>query len=336
VVKLARYLAGDIGGTKVLMAVCESAGGAIKVVAEHRYASADYASFDAIADDFLQRYSLGPIAGTGLGIAGPVINDRCVATNLPWVVDRHELAARLPLGAVALINDFKAAALGVLRLGPDDSVELNPGLPVPGGPIAVLGAGTGLGEALLFDVNGRYQVIPTEGGHKDFAPRNEEEMDLLRFMLKRHARVSYERLVSGAGIKAIYDFLIDSKRVSESPEVQVALLNAADPSAVIAELAHTQADAACVRAMDMFVSIYGAEAGNLALQIIATGGVYLCGGIAPKNLAKMLDGSFQRAYCHKGRFSDLVCSIPVRLVINQHVALLGACAAAIEASSPNH
>ncbi|MEB3198853.1 MAG: glucokinase [Candidatus Sericytochromatia bacterium] len=322
-------LAADIGGTKVALALFEwTPGGPWRVMAEARYVSADHPTFTEILKDFRLHHPQ-PVQATGLGIAGPVFERRCQATNLPWVVDARELEASLPLGRVALINDFKAAALGVLHMKEPDWVELNPGVPEPRAPIAVLGAGTGLGEALLFHDGHRYQVVSTEGGHKDFAPRNEEEMGLLRFMLKRHARVSYERLLSGAGIRAIYDHLIEAGAGPARVDLQ-RRFEAEDDAALIAGHAAAGDDPVCIQAMEMFTRIYGAEAGNLALQVLARGGVYIAGGIGPKNLARMQDGQFQTAYRHKGRFSDLVASIPVRMVINPYVALVGAAAAAAE------
>ncbi|MEB3222010.1 MAG: glucokinase [Candidatus Sericytochromatia bacterium] len=327
---MTRVLAADIGGTKVAMAILSwpEGGGTIVVEAHERFVSADHATFTEILRDFRQRHP-EPLAATGLGIAGPVFDRRCQATNLPWTVDARELEAALPLGRVALVNDFKAAALGVLHLQPGEWTELNAGTPEPNAPIAVLGAGTGLGEAFLFHDGARYCVVPTEGGHKDFAPRNEQEMALLGFMLKRHARVSYERLVSGAGVRAIYDFLVESGHGPALPEVADAF-DREDDAAVISRHALAGDDPVCVEAMRLFMAIYGAEAGNMALQVLARGGVYVAGGIGPKNLPLMTDGTFRAAYTHKGRFSELVASIPVRLVTNPHLALLGAGAAAME------
>jgi glucokinase len=192
----------------------------------------------------------------------------------------------------------------------------------------VLGAGTGLGEALLFHADKRYHVVPTEGGHKDFAPRTDDEIGLLKFLRERHGRVSYERVLSGAGIHAIYDYVI-STGVEESPAVREAMATE-DPAAVISQFGQSGKCANCARAMDIFAAVYGAEAGNLALQIVATGGVFLTGGIGPKNVGKLLDGTFLKAYMTKGRFSNLVSSIPCKLVTNKNVGLLGAAAAAME------
>ena len=324
-----RILAGDVGGTKVIMALFEYEEGVLRLVSEARYVSANYADFYAILSDFRALYG-GPVDATGFGVAGPVFNRRCQATNLPWVIDAREIEASQPLGRVALVNDFKAAALGVLHLQPGEWVDLNPSAtPVPEAPIAVLGAGTGLGEALLFHAGGRYNVIPTEGGHTDLAPRNEEEIQLLRFLLKRHKRVSYERVLAGAGLHAVYDHLVDAGYAPESEAVKAAMA-AGDPAAVISQFGQAKQDRLCEKALDMFMALYGAEAGNLALKVIAAGGVYVTGGIAPKNLEKIQDGTFMEAYTTKGRFSDLVASFPVRVVTNQNVGLLGAAAAALE------
>lgn len=322
------FLAGDIGGTKVHLAVIEKSIAGVKVTREARYVSAHYASFTDILADYVRSLDCS-IDSTGLGIAGPVTNRACQATNLPWHVDAASIEDAMPLGPVALLNDFQTAALGVLHLDPQDWHELNPGQPEAGAPIAVLGAGTGLGEAFLFHNGERYQVIATEGGHKDFAPRNEDEMALLRFMLKRHQRVSYERLVSGAGIVAIYEHLTELSGSPIHPMVEAAMVKG-DPAAVIAQLGAENADPLSARAMQMFAGIYGAEAGNMVLQVLARGGVYVAGGIAPKNLELMTCGIFQSAYKHKGRFSDLVASIPVRLVTNPYLALIGAASAAEE------
>jgi glucokinase len=324
-----RFLAGDIGGTKVIMALYEvSPDGKIKETAEKRYPSADYKTFTEILVDFRHEHA-DPVHATGLGVAGPVFDRRCQATNLPWIIDARELESSQPVGRVALVNDFKAAALGVLHLQPGEWVDLNAGTAIKDGPIAVLGAGTGLGEALMFYSDQRYHVVPTEGGHKDFAPRNEDEIGLLRFLMKLHGRVSYERVLSGAGLHAVYDFVLTLNHSPERDEVKKEM-QSDDPAAVISKWALSGKDPNCVKALDMFAAVYGAEAGNLALQVVATGGVYLPGGMGPKNVGKLLDGTFQTAYLSKGRFSHLVSSIPVRLVTNKNVGLLGAAAAAME------
>ncbi|MDB5098328.1 MAG: glucokinase [Cyanobacteria bacterium RYN_339] len=323
-----RFLAGDIGGTKVIMALYEVEGDQITQTAEKRYVSAEHATFTEILVDFRKEHD-APVAATGLGVAGPVFDRRCQATNLPWVIDARELEASQPVGRVALVNDFKAAALGVLHLKPGEWVDLNPGTTQPHGPIAVLGAGTGLGQALLFYSDKRYHVVPTEGGHKDFAPRTDDEIGLLKFLRERHGRVSYERVLSGAGLHAVYDYVVTTRTSPELAEVRDAMAKE-DAAAVISQWGQSGKDPNCVKALDIFATVYGAEAGNLALQIVATGGVYLTGGIGPKNVGKLLDGSFLKGYLTKGRFSKMVADIPCKLVTNKNVGLLGAAAAAME------
>lgn len=324
-------LASDVGGTKVITALyLVDEQDNLTLVAEKTYPSADYGSFSDILADF-RREHVAHVDATGIGVAGPVFDRRCQATNLPWVIDARELERTMPVGRVALVNDFKAAALGVLHLAPTDWVDLNPEAnePEPTGPIAVLGAGTGLGEALLFYAAGKYHVIPSEGGHTDFAPRNEDEIGLLRFLMKRHGRVSYERVVSGMGISAIYEYLVEAHPEQENPAVRQAIETEKDDPAVISRFCK-QGDPLCAKCMDIFAGVYGAEAGNLALKVIATGGVYMTGGIGPKNLDKMKDGTFLEAFTTKGRFSPLVAKMPLRLVTNKNVGLLGAAAAALE------
>lgn len=329
-------LASDVGGTKVIMALLRVEGAAMVSLAEKTYPSADYAHYSEIVSEFRAQYDT-PVDATGIGVAGPVFDRRCQATNLPWVLDARELERTLPVGRVALVNDFKAAAMGVLHLGPADWVDLNPAAnaPEPTGPIAILGAGTGLGEAFLFHAAGRYHVVSSEGGHTDFAPRNEDEIGLLRFLVKRHGRVSYERVVSGMGIQAIYEYLLETDGGAENADVRRAIETEKDDPAVISRFAQQGGCSRCAKAMDLFMGVYGAEAGNLALKVIATGGVYVTGGIAPKNLKKIQDGTFVKAFTTKGRFSPLVSTMPLRVVTNKNVGLLGAAAAALELESLN-
>lgn len=329
-------LASDVGGTKVIMALLRVEAQGMVSLAEQTYPSADFADYADIVRDFRAKYDT-PVDATGIGVAGPVFDRRCQATNLPWVLDARELERTLPVGRVAMVNDFKAAALGVLHLGPSDWVDLNPEAnpPEPTGSIAVLGAGTGLGQAFLFHAAGKYHVIPSEGGHTDFAPRNEDEIGLLRFLMKRHGRVSYERVVSGMGITAIYEYLVEANGGVENPAVRQAIDIEKDDAAVVSRFGLAKADPLCEKALDMFMAVYGAEAGNLALKVIATGGIFVTGGIAPKNIEKLKDGTFLTAYKTKGRFSPLVASFPVRIVMNKNVGLLGAAAAALELEQLN-
>lgn len=329
-------LAADVGGTKVQVArYVVQPGDRWEPMAIETYPSREHASLEAILAKFLAKHP-GPVEATGIGVAGPVFERRCQATNLPWMIDAAELERALPLGPVALVNDFKAVALGVLRLRHGDWIELNPEAEPadPRGPIAILGAGTGLGEAFLIPADGRHHVLSSEGGHVDFAPRTDDEIGLLRFLRKRHGRVSYERVVSGMGIAAIYDYCLeDAGEAKASPTVLDAMAEGADQAEAVSLAAAAGTDPLASRAMTLFAAVYGAEAGNLALKVIATGGVYLAGGIAKKNMALLQSGGFLEAYGTKGRFSPLVKRFPLRLITHPNVGLLGAAAAAIEHDS---
>jgi glucokinase len=245
-------------------------------------------------------------------------------TNLPWVVDSRQVATELGLDQVSLINDLYANAHGIALLGESDFVVLNAGLPHPAGNRALISAGTGLGEAgLFFDAKGGYHPFPSEGGHTDFAPRNDLEMELLRYLLGRFEHVSYERLLSGPGLHNIYEFLRDTGR-GEEPAWLAEQIAAGDPSAAISKSALEGTSEICVQALDIFVSLYGAEAGNLALKMLATGGVYVGGGIAPRIIRKLSSTAFMKSFAGKGRLSNLLKEIPVRVITNDKTALLGA------------
>jgi len=259
----------------------------------------------------------------------PVLDELCQATNLPWRIDARALERQLSIQSVRLVNDFHALAIGIGELPPTDLVVLHDAPSDPGGPWVVLGAGTGLGEAIIVHGPCGREVISSEGGHTDFAPRNELEMDLLRYLLRRHARVSYERVISGPGLAALYDFFRDRDPGAASPSVDAEL--AADLEqrpACISAHALAGDDPLCQRALDLFVSLYGAEAGNLALKVVARGGVYVAGGIAPRILPRLLDGAFEQSFLTKGRLSALLQRTPVYVVTNPDAGLLGAAAIA--------
>ncbi|MBI4954989.1 MAG: glucokinase [Myxococcales bacterium] len=323
-------LCGDIGGTKALCAVVDDAGA---VLVEHRYDSRAYPRFDDIVRAFLAEASgalaASPQPSACFAIAGPVAENRCKATNLPWEIDGAALAAATGLGRTTLVNDFHAQAMAVLVLPPGDFATLHPGVADPDGPIAVLGAGTGLGEAFLSKVGGSYQVLASEGGHTDFAPTTERQIGLLRHLRRTLGkRVSYERVLSGRGIVSVYEFLRDSGHAPEVEAVRTEMHDAPHPAAVVTRRGLARDDALCEAALELFCEVYGQEAGNLALQILATGGVYVCGGIAPQILPALAAGGFARAYCDKGRLSPIVAAIPVRVVTNARSGLLGAAALA--------
>lgn len=317
---MTRWLAGDIGGTKTILRLLQTDS---PIVAEKIYPSASYPHLNHIIKDFLAEVGgEGPQAAC-LAIAGPVINNTCQLSNLHWLLDGEEMQASLGIPHVQLINDFAAVGYGILGLHPDDLVVLQDQPAVPEGTIAVLGAGTGLGEALLFWERDQYKVIALEGGHTDFAARNPLEIGLLQFLLEQHQRVSVERVVSGMGIPVIYQYLRQSQFAPESPVVAAALAQE-DAAAVIARHALAKTDRLCEQTLEMFVAAYGAEAGNLALKSLPSGGVYIAGGVAPKILAKMEDGTFIANFLNKGRMRPLLEKMRVSLILNPKVGLLGA------------
>lgn len=318
-----RVLAGDVGGTKTLMAVTEVDGSRVQVLYEGLFASGEYASFTTLAREFLSTVPAGDIPA-GIGVAGPVVGGRAVVTKLPWNLDETELARDLGVSRLRLVNDFAAIARGVEALRPEDLAEIHPGRADPDGPFGVLGAGTGLGEAFAVKVNGRRVVISSEGGHTDFAPRDEIQIDLLRYLIGKYGRVSYDRILSGPGLADLYRFLRNRGHAPESEELRQAIAEATDLAPVITRFAAERADPLCVGTIDLFCAVYGAEAGNVALKVVATGGVYLAGGIAPRILDRLRASSFVAAYEDKGRLVPVVRSIPVRVILNPRVGLLGA------------
>jgi glucokinase len=315
-------LSGDIGGTKTNLACFTFENGLLVRGALKSYPSKQFSSLTEVITCFQEETSL-QIERAAFGIAGPVVNGRCEATNLPWVVDSSRVASAFGLQTAGLINDLEATAYGVLRLGQKDLLLLNAGVPQEHGAIAVIAAGTGLGEGALIWNGSRYQAVPTEGGHADFAPRNELEINLLRFLLTKHKRVSYERIISGMGIVNLYQFFRTQVKYPE-PAWLTNQFTAGDAAAIITSSAMAGKDEACVRSLELFVSLYGAEAGNLALKFLATGGVYIGGGIAPKILPEIQQSTFLDSFTAKGRFSNLMKTIPVSIVLNDEAALYGA------------
>ena len=294
-----RLIAGDVGGTKTLLRCVEANG---EVALEKRYESAAWKTFDALLSDFVTGINR-PIDAACFAVAGPVHDRRAEVTNVGWSIEADALSRVFSIDRVSLINDFYAVALGVPLLGENDLLSLHAGARDRSAPIGILGAGTGLGEAIVF----RGEVIPTEGGHADFAPQDEEQSRLFLYLHERYGHVSWERLVSGMGLVNIFTFLGGED---------------ADP-AVIAELAD-RGDPRANHAFEIFVDIYGAEAGNMALRLLARGGIYLAGGVAAKNIARFTDGRFVEAFLRKGRFRPLMETIPVDLIMNEQVGLMGA------------
>lgn len=342
-------LAGDIGGTKTTLALYNKDEGCFKPLRSQTFASREHPDFFSVIDTFLT----GPrallssgenrnqtIKNACFGIAGPIFNQQCTATNLPWIIDAQQISRRYTITKVHLLNDLEAMAYGTLTLPKTASVRLNTetGLQTaaaPPGNRAVIAAGTGLGEALLYWDGAAYHPSASEGGHSDFAPRNPTEIALLEYLLKRHSRVSYERVLSGPGLFTLYEFMKQRGHGGESPWLTERLVSE-DPAAVISEAALAEQSDLCVHTLDLFVSLLGAEAGNLALKYLATGGVYLGGGIAPKILCKLKDGTFMKAFLHKGRFSSLLEKIPVWVILDPQTALHGAAQFALSNDPDKH
>jgi len=316
-------LAGDIGGTSTRLAFFEGTPDRLQPVRVEIFPSAEFAGLAEIVRKFLGAHQQAADA-VCFGLPGAVVNGRVETTNLPWLVDARQMEADLGLPSITLINDLFANAHGIALLEESDFVVLNPGVPNSTGNRALISAGTGLGEAGLYgDGRGGYHPFPSEGGHVDFAPRNELEMDLLRYLLGRFDHVSYERVLSGPGLYNIYQFLREAGR-GEEPAWLAEQISQGDPSAAISKSALEGTSAICVQALDIFVSLYGAEAGNLALKVLATGGTYVGGGIAPKIIRKLSSTAFMKSFSAKGRIGGVLKDIPVRVITNDRAALLGA------------
>ncbi len=316
-------LAGDVGGTKTALALFEKdERGRLRLVRDGTLPSRESASLELAIEQFLAAGPRPAIDAVCLGVAGPVVDGRCVATNLPWVIDERRLSQAIPAPRVKLLNDLEVAAHGVLALPTDDLRTLQAGVPRRGN-LVLIAAGTGLGEALIIRDEDRRIVIASEGGHGDFAARGDLEEDLLRYLRKEFGRVSLERVLSGPGLFNVYRFLRDTGWAKESPAV-AERMRTTDPPAVVTEMALSKADPLCDKALDTFVSAYGAEAGNLALKALAVGGVLVGGGIAPRIIERLATGGFVAAFRDKGRLAPLMESIPINVALNPRAPLLGA------------
>lgn len=315
-------LAGDVGGTKCNLALFAEDGGKLVVVFRERFASKDFSQFDLIVKEFSRRAAPylrnEKIRAAGFGVAGPVIGNRIHATNLPWVIDADTLGRELAVQPIVLMNDLGASGHSLQHLAPEDFCVLNVGSPVPGASRALLAAGTGLGQSILFWDGSRYRVVPSEGGHSDFAPRTDQQIELLRFMRHRYPQVSWELILSGRGFRTLHDFIAPSVKhpVFDDPD--------ADPAPFITKSALNHTCPVCVEVLDLWVSVYGAEAGNLALKVLALGGVYVAGGIAVKIIDKMKDGTFFNAFKDKWHFTNMLANIPVSVILNESAPLIGA------------
>jgi len=323
-----RYLlAADVGGTRATL-VLGTAGPSPRITLQHVYASQEFRSLGDIVADFVSRPEVAvhhsAIAAACFAVAGPVAANASTLTNLGWRTDGAALARDFRLPSVSLVNDFSAAAMGLAALGPQDLVTLQAGEAVAGGTRLVVGAGTGLGVGLLTWHDDGYRAHPSEGGHSDFAPADEPQDKLLGYLRRTFGRVSYERVVSGPGLMRIFSFLQDTGAGMPSKPLLDAANQRSDMAELIAEFALARLDPLAVRALDLFISVYGAFAGNMALAALARGGVYISGGIAPKIVSRLKDGAFMRAFTSKGRYSDLLTTLPVHVVMNAQTGLLGA------------
>jgi glucokinase len=316
-------LAGDVGGTKVHLALYDFVDGKLESSRDERYAAKNYSGLEEIVREF---QGADTVTAACFGVPGPVRDGRLRLTNLPWTLDSRELAVSLGVTHVFLINDLEANGYGVEELSADQVYTLSEGDSSQMGNRALIAAGTGLGEGLLIWDGRTHTPYPSEGGHADYAPRNEDEIDLLRFLKQKYnGRISQERVVSGPGLTNIYEFLREVRGIDE-PAWLAERMAAEDPNAVITELAMAAKSEICEKTLDMFVSAYGAEAGNLALKLLSVGGVYVGGGIAPRILEKLKDGRFMKAFTDKGRLSQLLVNMPVRIILESRAALLGAAA----------
>ena len=314
-------LAGDIGGTKTRLAIFNVTGLQLETLAEHSYPSQQYASLSAIIEEFTGLHDYQPVAAS-FGIAGPVRDNSVDATNLPWYISAADIARHFRIKQVALLNDLEATAWGLRTLDADDFHVLNNGTPNPAGNAAIIAAGTGLGEAGLARAGDSFQPFATEGGHASFSPGSELEIELLRFLTDRYGHVSWERVLSGPGLVNLHEFLC-RYRNRPVPDWLQQKMRSGDPAAAISAAAQSGEDALSSEALELFAHLYGAEAGNLALKMMASGGVYLGGGIAPRILGQLTTGNFMSAFVAKGRMRPLLEQMPVRIILNDRTALYG-------------
>jgi glucokinase len=321
-------LAGDVGGTKVHLALYSFDNGRLQPIRDEKFPAHEFGSLDDVVKKFIGDCgaTAGDIIAACFGCPGPVRDGRLKLTNLPWTLDTRDLVKSLCIPHISLINDLEANGYGIPELAPDKIFTLHAGDPEASGHGGLMAAGTGLGEALLIWDGKKHRPIPSEGGHADFAARSNREIALLEYL--RHTlkgRVSWERVVSGIGIKNVYAFLRDVEKINEPGWLHDRML-CEDPNAVIGQCAEDGSSSLCFETMKIFTGAYGAEAGNIALKVLATGGMYLGGGIAPKILKTLQNGAFVQAFLDKGRLSPLLESIPVRVILDDTCALLGAAA----------
>ena len=324
--KAVRVLAGDIGGTKTRLAIIDVSANQLQIQYLKTYQSRKYASLNAVLQEFLNTFSdkvsADKVLAACFGIAGPVSNNTVHTTNLPWKIDAKELAKQFSIDSVSLINDLEANAWGIQALPKEDIFELYAGDSNSTGNAAIIAAGTGLGEAGMYFDGKHYRPYATEGGHTGFSPNSELEIELLRFLKKEYQHVSWERILAGSGLVNIHRFLREKHQIA-TPEWLANAMQKGDAAAEISKAAETDKDSICTQALKLFVRLYGSEAGNLALKHMATGGIYIGGGIAPKILEWMKHEDFINSFLDKGRMRTLLEKIPVRLILNDQTALYG-------------
>ena len=316
-----KILSGDIGGTKTRLALFDTRRGKLDNLRELTYPSQKYANLHAVIRDFLDSIQTIPDAA-GLGLAGPVKGRACTTTNLPWSIDADRLESDLDIPSVTLLNDLEATAWGISALTEDDLVTLQEGLPDPDGNRMVIAAGTGLGQAGLFWDGVRHMPFATEGGHCDFAPHDTLEFELLAWLQSKFGHASWERVVSGPGLVNIFEFLLDHEEV-EAPQWLIDKMQLEDPAAVIHKAATDATNPTCTRALKMFTRLYGSETGNQALKLMATGGVFIGGGIAPKIISWLKQPEFINAFREKGQMQPLMDDMAVKVITNDWAALFG-------------
>jgi glucokinase len=316
-------LAGEIGATRTRLAAFDTEGNKLQCVVEKTYLSHDHGGLSELITGFIKTEGI-PVHSACFGVAGPVTDGRSKISNLPWTIDCRELASQLKLDSVGLINDLEAYAYGIDALESKDFITLSEGAEDAEGNRAVISARTGLGVAGMYWDGFRHHPFACEGGHADFAPRNKLDMELLTYLQGKHGRVSCERILSGPGIKNIYDFLRDTKKIDEPQDLREQMNQAPDPPALISKLAAEGKSPICNQTMSLFVTIYGAETGNCALHFMSTGGIFIGGSIAAKNVNKMKDPAFMQSFLDKGRMTPLLKKMPVKIVLNDDCGIIGA------------
>jgi glucokinase len=316
-------LAGEIGATRTRLAAFQTEGNKLELVVERTYKSPEHGGLQEIINTFVKTEGI-PVHSACFGVAGPVRAGRSKISNLPWTIDSRELASQLKLGSVGLINDLEAYAYGIDALESKDLVTLSEGVEDAEGNRVVISARTGLGVAGLYWDGFRHHPFPCEGGHADFAPKNDLEGELAQYLRKKYDHVSCERILSGPGIKNIYDFLRDAGKAEEPAWLQKQMNEAPDPPALISQLALENKAAICDQSLNIFVGVYGSETGNCALNFLATGGVFIGGSIAAKIVPRMQHPAFMNSFLDKGRMRSLLADIPVKIVVNDDSGIIGA------------